>query len=451
MMKKIILLFMLLSAAFGYGQVILKKTWISTDLKCMKICDSMAYTVDNHYSKYDYLLKDGNLTFIEYSYYPEKNYPTDHPYHIEKLTEDSLVLIALSKQSRDRIFTGDTILFLDSAKIDQPEFKFQKLFFKTSGGCFGEYSNMQIEIDSIGNVFFLGGVYTGKYSGFYQGKLDKKDLKKLIFLLRHAWLDNYSNSPDNDFTGIDQPNNYFVIKYNNIVKASSRMPYFYDKILEFLLNCYKKAHLQKVDSVQTINSVCELNRIEPGNYKSAKGYPDFQCSIFNDSMMKVYSASGFVSAKTGNAIYEINNKKLSVNYASTKLVYVKDTLCSNNDSIDLYFQIFDFETKERMPFSNIYIRNLGSPWIGGQTDMNGNAMLRVKKSDSQNRYVIGVSFVTYKRFEMDIDANASKSIKIFRTIEQNIFNYQIRSITKNWIVLTNELGIDLVLEREQSN
>jgi len=408
----------------------------------------MAYSVDNHYSKYDYLLKDGNLTFIEYSYYPEKNYPTDHPYHIEKLTEDSLVLIALSKESLGRILNGDTILFLDSAKIDQPDFKFQKLFFKTSGGCLGQCPNMRIEIDSIGNVFFLGGVYTGKYSGFYQGKLDKKDLKRLNFLLRHAWLDNYSNSPDDDFTGIDQPYNYFVIKFNNIVKASSIMPYFYDKILGFLLNCYKNAHLQKVESSKSINSFCELNRIEPGNYKSAKGYPDFQCSIINDSLMKVHSASGFVFAKTGNAIYEINNRTLGVNYALTKLVYVKDTVCSNKDSIDLYFQILDFGTKESMPFSNIYISNLGSPWIGGQTDMNGNAMLRVKKSDSQNRYVIGVSFVTYKRFEMEIDANTSKSITIFRTIEQNIFNYQIRSITKNRIVLTNDLGIDMVLERE---
>ncbi len=111
---------------------------------------------------------------------------------------------------------------------------------------------MRIEIDSIGNVGFLGILYTGKYSGFYQGRLDKKDMKKLIFLLKHAWLDNYSNSPDNGFTGIDQSYNYFVIKYNNIVKASSRMPFFYDEILYFLLNCYENAHLQKVDSLKTM-------------------------------------------------------------------------------------------------------------------------------------------------------------------------------------------------------
>lgn len=446
-MKKTILLFLLLCVTFGYGQVTLKKTWISRDLKYLRIEDSIAVAENYSCKEYDYFFKDVNISFIEYSYYQEKNHPIYYPYHIEKLTEDSLILVAQSENYRDRIFSGDTILFLDSAKIDQPDFKFQKLFFKTTGGCFGECPNMRIEIDSIGNVGFLGIFYTGKYSGFHQGRLDKKDLKKLNFLLKHAWLDNYSNSPDDGFTGIDQPYNYFVIKYNNIVKASSRMPYFYDKILDFLLNCYENAHLKKVRSFKA-NGDFGQNKIELGNYKSAKGYPDFRCTFINDSMMKVQSASGFVSAKTGDAIYEINNKKLSVNYALTKLVYVKDTVCRNNDSIDLYFQIFDFETKESMPFSNIAICNLGEPWIGGQTDMNGNAMLRVKKSDFQNRYVINVSYVTYKRFEMDIDANTSKSIKIFRTIEQNIFDYQIRSINKNRIVLTNELGIDLVLERE---
>jgi len=98
-MKKILFLFLLLCTSFGYGQVTLKKTWISADLKYLRIEDSIAVAEKFWCKEYEYFLKDVNLSFIEYSDYPERNNPTNHDYayHIEKLNEDSLVLIAISK------------------------------------------------------------------------------------------------------------------------------------------------------------------------------------------------------------------------------------------------------------------------------------------------------------------------------------------------------------------
>ncbi len=441
---------MLLCATFGYGQVTLKKTWISSDLKYLRIEDTLAIVESYTCRECDYSVNNGTLIFVSYLDFQKKRDPDIHPYLISKLTEDTLLLVRLAKDREFFLPNKDTILFVDSAKIDMPDFKFQKLFFKASDGCYGMCPDKRVEIDSSGNIFFIGQIHKGGQEGFYSGKLDKDELLKLENFLKRSWLDAYPNEDlCYGFSSIGGRNYYFVMDYNDKVRANSDFPYFYRDLVDYVFNCYKIVHLKKITSLKIDKKKdFELNKIPLGKYKSAKGYPDFQCEFINDTLVNVLAASRFYSPKIGNAFYMIKGDNLNVNYELKKLVNLKDTICDENDSIVLFVKVYDLRTNECLPFANINLQNFENKGSNFSADINGNSIIRVKKTKDNCSYKMKLRYLCHRNFEMDITANTSKSITVFLTEEKYSCDYQIRSITKNRIVLTNELGIDLVLERE---
>jgi len=448
-MKKIIFtLFILSFFIFCKSQNIsLKKTWISDNLKHYIIDDTNIYYISqNRHKIFYYALDNDTLTLIDYRNNDIKDDFKKMPYKIELLTKDSLILKPLSELSKERIFRQNNLLLRDSASIYNPNLKFEKLFFLTTGGCLGHCPNLKIEIDSNGKVFFLGKVYTGKYTGFYYGKLNNDDFERLLNILKHAWLEQYPNDIDIGLRSIDIPYSYFVFQFDGITRAGSSDELFHENIMYFLLECYERANLKKLN-YKTFPF--HNKKIKLGHYSSIKDYPDFKCTFINDSIVNIYSSSRFYSNKTGIAKYKIENGKIVFNFAIDDLYTIEDTLNNDNDSITLYFYVLDKNSNKPAPFAyvsatrnNIFVNSC-------ETDLNGYAKIRVRKS--KKYYDIHSQFLGYGKNGFTIKANCSKKIILKMEEEKKIFDFTIRKIENKRIVLRNRDNIDLVLEMEESN
>lgn len=253
--------FIFLLSLFYYSEsytqeVTIKKTWIGANHTSLKLFDNNNARV-KHNNNFHYKITNNQLKLIHISD-TVRNDNRDEVYQILKLTSDTLILKSISK-FQWLLGKNDSLLFIDSTKINDEHFKFEKLFF-SSTRCFGPCPAMKLEIDSIGNFFFFAEFlresdfnepvqYTEEeeLNGLYQGKLKSKDLKELKSILQHGWLDNFPEDPDGGSGADDAQYFTFVFHYNGKSKYSHGMliPYFDQKLLSFLLNIYKTTPLEK--------------------------------------------------------------------------------------------------------------------------------------------------------------------------------------------------------------
>ena len=249
-MKKSLLLFILIQIFLANKSdsqtVSLKKTWISAKLEYLKFSDTIALFEYAHNTReYHYKIKGKIIILTEY-YFTSKDklrHENEFAFEITKLTADTLIIKPFSQSSKRLISGKEFLLFVDSLKVNDTKFLFEKLFFSGSR-CMGTCPKMKIEINAAGKVFFLGEYNTEIYKGLYKGQLKPGDLKKLNSILKNSWLDNF---PEDLGSALDVPSYHFIFYYNGRKKVSGgySVPYFNRELLSFLLNIYKKADLIK--------------------------------------------------------------------------------------------------------------------------------------------------------------------------------------------------------------
>ncbi|XZF12666.1 DUF6438 domain-containing protein [Chitinophagaceae bacterium MMS25-I14] len=224
------------------------KTWVNEKLRTFEINDSEVFNDSRYHSMYEYHYHytDSMLTLILLSRNDDgiamegKHYP----FTILKLTSDTLILKPGNEEVKNLFTDTDLLVLIDKAKINDPGFRFEKLFFSGTT-CYGTCPGMKAEIDSSGSIFFEGTYNTGKYNGLYHGQLSHKKLEQLKNILQRSWLDNF---PGNLWGAIDAPVYTFVFYYNGKRKEShgSFVPYFEQELLSFLYTSYRKQHLKKL-------------------------------------------------------------------------------------------------------------------------------------------------------------------------------------------------------------
>lgn len=243
-MKLILIVFVTLFeiTSLVFGQIpSIKKAWIGNNLEYLKITDSTALFENEFYLEmYNFKLEENKLVLIN-----DVINITELPYEISKLSADTLILKPLNEPAKKFINCQEYFLLVDSSTIYDPYFKFEKIFFSGST-CFGTCRSMKIEIDSSGAVFFLGIENTGDYIGLYKGQLKPWALEKLIYILKHSWINNFP--PELGFA-VDAPYYHFSFYFNGQVKKSKGtfVPYFNNDLINYLLDIYNFSGLTKLN------------------------------------------------------------------------------------------------------------------------------------------------------------------------------------------------------------
>jgi hypothetical protein len=132
-MKLLILINLLIVSLNSFGQQIhsIKKTWIDKNNRALIIQDkNLLWEKDMWLTEYDYRISYDTLFMIEYRYTSPKEHPTERPFHILKLMNDSLVLeynkLWLGEVTKEK----DTLIYIDSALIYNNNVEFKKYYFQ---------------------------------------------------------------------------------------------------------------------------------------------------------------------------------------------------------------------------------------------------------------------------------------------------------------------------------
>lgn len=172
---------------------------------------------------------------------------------IDSINTNSLYLKPITKETK-KLFSYygtenfKTFKLSRVKKINNWNFKHLG-FYSTE--CFGTCPSMYMEIDSLGNIYFEGGMYTKK-SGFHIGKLSKNVLTAISNKINNIQLDSLKEYYSANWTD-DQTCGIKVETKNKIYESNA---YGFDKepielriLFHHLIELYKEVDLKK-DTIQ---------------------------------------------------------------------------------------------------------------------------------------------------------------------------------------------------------
>lgn len=448
-MKTILLFSILLISSALYSQDnSIYKTWIGSKNEYFKITPDHIYSDFYFYNNFfsnvrqtNYRLNQDSLIVDMSTSYPDYH-AENHSFRIVKLTSDSLILKPLSYGAETQYQKCNVIRLADSAVLYEKYLRFERLYFSATP-CFGTCPGLKLEIDSCGNMFFYGYLYTGKYKGLYSGRLNQEEFNKLLEILKHSSLDNFPTGRGNV---IDAPSYYFAFYYNGKKKSGeqSDVPFFNRKLFYFLMECYKNTELKKIKQTFNIpNLVNSKIKLPAGEYETMKGTPFCKMKILNDSLLVIDSASNFYFNETGKASYHITDNSLDFDF-SENYVRVSDLNKVQDENIMLKFYVFDNLDSEPLPFVNISFINQAGDTIILNTDYEGNANLTLNKSSSP--ILINTSFVGYNHIIFSIIPDHSKQIliKLFMDTQPQ---YKIKKVSRKRLILKSRDNVTLILKK----
>jgi hypothetical protein len=241
-------IWLVLTSVCTFASPTIYKTWIGENLQYLKLTkDKANFYYGSKQNDYGVSYKDSTLIFIDYFYTSGKTgrQHEDYIYKVVKLTNDTLIVSPLNDRASKLIGNKEQLLFIDKSTLYQTDLKFQRLFFSGTP-CLGSCPGMKIEIDSLGVTYFFAESNTGDYKGLYKGKLSKKQLNKLIEILKTSELDRF---PTELGKPMDAPTYNFKFSYNNKIKTSNGyfVPYLDKPLLTYLLTIYKEMNFEKID------------------------------------------------------------------------------------------------------------------------------------------------------------------------------------------------------------
>ena len=252
----------------------LKKIWISPYLEFLDLRQDDTAYFDygmGYHEKYQLEKQDSIFNLVQYDRIAgvKEKRRVVKGYKIIKLTRDTLLIHPLTKYSKvfienkDKSYSWkfhsdpnsvelndtDQYVFVTEKLLYKTDLDFNKLYF-SSTPCYGTCPSMEFEIDSIGNIVFLGKMNTGKYKGKYSGKLTNNQFAELQEILKSSALDYF---PEQLSGGIDAPDYTLFFSYNGkikVVKGGHAYPYFSKPLFDFLLSIYKEIKMKKTKNIE---------------------------------------------------------------------------------------------------------------------------------------------------------------------------------------------------------
>jgi len=265
-MKKSFLLVLLFVAVhnFSFAQARLQKTWIGEKLDYWQFSKKKAKCGLFRLSEYKYKYSDSIVTLRISSlmigadrFFPPRIVVDTYPFRVLKLTEDSLVVTALTEQAKELIHNQPTYSFVDKAKLQKEDFIFQGLSFRAYGNGRGTASKMDVEIYATGKVYFLGKANTDQYTGYYQGQLTPQQLVRLVTFLKSSGLSqSYPRFPGSSSHG----SSYFLnVQFNQTecIREGEILPYVSQELFAYLLNITQEASLNKMEGTHKFAGIFE--------------------------------------------------------------------------------------------------------------------------------------------------------------------------------------------------
>lgn len=173
---------------------------------------------------------------------------------IDSLTLENLTLKPITDETK-KLFDHYKNHVFDKIQLtkikSQFDWKTERIGFYSSG-CYGTCPSMDLEIDSEGNLFFIGRIYTEK-QGFYSGKLSSNEFEIIKSQINSIELDSLKKSYSANWT--DGQTCGIMIKTIDTTFESSA--YGFDKVpieliilFHRLMELYKNVELKKDSTIQ---------------------------------------------------------------------------------------------------------------------------------------------------------------------------------------------------------
>lgn len=268
------LLFLSFSSLTAQDKVNLNKIWISPYLEYLDLRQDDTAYFDygmGYHERYQLEKEDSVLNLIQFDRIAGIKEPRKvvKSYKIIKLTSDTLLIYPLTKYSKvfieneDKSYAAkfhadpnsvdlnenDVYTFVSKPTLYDSDLKFDRLYFRSTP-CYGTCPSMEFEIDSLGNLYFIGQMNTGKYKGKYYGMLTAKQLDSLVEILKLSALDYM---PENLAGGIDAPDYNLIISYNGRTKkitGGHAYPYFNKPLYDYLLTIFEEVKMKKTKEIK---------------------------------------------------------------------------------------------------------------------------------------------------------------------------------------------------------
>lgn len=262
--KRILVLFICLSAICR-GQINkLKGTWITKDQELILIKDSTSSENDNRLG--NKILNEENFEFKIYgdtlsfqkqytssrtNY--EKMYVDRYDLKIVSLSDTFLVVKPISKHSISFFNNKSVIKFKRQEYSIDSKIEFEKLVFHATGCCGGECPLLNLQIDKSRKLYSDSKHVKGEYktldttiSGKREGKLDEVLYNELITLLKTS---NLKNLKFKTVGGSSAPNITLIVYFNGQKKrlSSPVTPTVIDGLIKYLYDLNHKVTLAKTD------------------------------------------------------------------------------------------------------------------------------------------------------------------------------------------------------------
>ena len=211
MKQTIVFIFLLLISELSFGQFEkLSGNWISDKNEMISIQDSVKSNnyITNSKSRNDnfYLEILGDTISLQSRYYTseddfEKMITDRYDFKILEITDSTFTAKPITKFSKNFFLTDTSITFLNQNYITNPNFKLEKLVFRTStcnGSC--PVINLRITSDrdlDLNATYYKNSVYQKDKtkSGNFIAKLDEKTYRELRKLLIQAKIDTFDIIP----------------------------------------------------------------------------------------------------------------------------------------------------------------------------------------------------------------------------------------------------------------
>lgn len=267
------LLFLSFSSLTAQDKVSLKKIWISPYLEYLDLRkDDTAYFDYGmgYHEKYQLEKEDSVFKLIQYDRIAGIKEPRKvvKKYKIIKLTSDTLLIHPLTKYSKvffeneDNSYAfkfhsdpnsvdlneNDIYTLVSKTTLYDTDMEFNRLYF-SSTPCYGTCPSMEYEIDSLGNLYFIGKMNTGRYKGNFYGTLTSEQFDDFVEILKSNALDNI---PEKLGGGIDAPDYNLIISYNGKTKkitGGHAYPYFNKSLFGYLLTIFEEVKMKKAKEI----------------------------------------------------------------------------------------------------------------------------------------------------------------------------------------------------------
>ncbi|HFA52061.1 MAG TPA: hypothetical protein ENJ95_23845 [Bacteroidetes bacterium] len=184
---------------------------------------------------------------------------------IKKIDSQNLKLVPLTHSTKSLLRKGFKNKIKLSKVIQKNDIKFDRIAFYSTV-CHGTCPSMYLEIDSIGNLLFLGRGYTDK-DGAFIGKIDENELGVISQKINSIQLDNLEKFYSSNWTD-DQTCGVKIKAGNNVYESHAYG--FNTEPVELRILFHKLMEIYKEAELKSDTMVAEKFQLEELIYR---GYP----------------------------------------------------------------------------------------------------------------------------------------------------------------------------------